>query len=131
MAEMSEKPSEESEMSELVWASSTLRKHVAPPGSAAGKMERIRNAATALRWKFSRTKHVWYADPTVSLKPREIRKIEEVSGVLYGRQEVDAIDQLISRADALLEGPHADFYSAFVAALRAVARAPHRPGTEG
>lgn len=128
---MSEKRLEKSEMHELVWASNVLRTHVAPPGSAAGKVERIRNAAHALKWKFSRAKDVWYADERVSLKPREIRKIEEVSGVRYGRQEVEEIDRLISRADALLEGADADFYRPFVTAFRAFARALDRTGTEG
>ena len=127
---MSENTVEKSEMSELVWASQTLRNVVAPPGSAAGKLERIRLAATMLRWKFSRVKGVWYADERVSLKPREIRKIEEVSGVKYGRKEVDEIGRLISRADALLEGADPDFHSPFVAALRALVSAVDRPGIE-
>ena len=128
---MSEKQSEKSEMqSELVWASQTLRDVIAPAGSADSKGERIRAAAMALRWKFSRAKDVWYADERVSLKPREIRKIEEVSGVIYGRKEVNEIDRLISRADALLEGSDPDFHSPFVAALRALVSAVDRSGTE-
>lgn len=128
---MSEKASEKSEMSgELVWASSTLQNCVAPPGAAAGKMERISLAARKLRWAFSRTKDVWYGDERVSLKPREIRKIEEVSGVKFGRNEVAEIDHIIARADALLEGADADFYRPHVAALRAFFRAVARPGTE-
>lgn len=126
---MSEITSEKSEMSELVWASQMMRERIAPAGSAESKGERIRAAARALRWKFSRAKHVWYADDRVSLKPVEMRKIEEITGVRYGQQEVAELDQLISRADALLEGADADFYRPFVDAFRQALRAVARPGT--
>lgn len=125
---MSEKQSEKSEMqSELVWASQTLKSVVAPPGAASSKLERIRLAARMLRWKFSRAKDVWYADERVSLKPREIRKIEEITGVTYGRKEIDELDQFISRADALLEGQDEDFYRPFVDAFRQALRTVARP----
>lgn len=125
---MSENTSEKSEMqSELVWASQTLKCVVAPPGAAASKLERIRLAATMLRWKFSRAKDVWYADERVSLKPREIRKIEEITGVTFGRKEIDELDQFISRADALLEGQDEDFYRPFVDAFRQALRTVARP----
>jgi hypothetical protein len=126
---MSEKQSENSEMSELVWASRTMRELIAPAGSADSKGERIRAAALALKWKFSRAKDVWYADARVSLKPREIRKIEEVSGVTYGRKEVDELDRIISRADALLEGQDEDFYRPFVDAFHQALRAVAGPRT--
>ena len=128
---MSEKSSEKSQMSELVWASTMLRERVAPAGSAESKGERIALAARRLRWKPSRAKDVWYRDERVSLKPREMRKIEEVTGVAYGRKEVEQIDQLISRADALLEGQDADFYRPFVDAIRQALRAVAGPGTGG
>lgn len=72
---MSEKQSGNSEMSELVFASHMMQTRIAPPGSAGSKGERLRNAALALRWKYSRARHVWYADASVSLKPRELRQI--------------------------------------------------------
>lgn len=124
---MSEKQSEKSEMSELVWASQMMRQRIAPPGSGASKGERLRAAATVLRWKFSRAKDVWYADERVSLKPKEIRKIEEITGVTYGRKEIDELDQFISRADALLEGQDEDFYRPFVDAFRQALRTVARP----
>jgi hypothetical protein len=128
---MSENTSEKSEMSELVWASQMMRERIAPPGTGASKGERLRAAARLLRWKFSRAKDVWYADDRVSLKPQELRKIEEITGVKYGRKEVDKLDQLISRADALLESPNEDFYRPFIDAFRQALRAVARTGTEG
>lgn len=115
-------------MSELVFASRMMREVIAPPGSAGSKGERIRAAAQKLRWKFSRARDVWYADERVSLKPRELRKIEELSGVRYGQEEANEIDQLISRADALLARKGAGMDSAVVAALRALLGALDRPG---
>ena len=125
MSSKLEKSSENSEMyeSELAFSSRVMRDYIAPAGSADSKGERLLNAANRLRWKYSRAKSVWYADDRVSLKPREMRKIEEVSGVKYGRQEVDELDQIISRADALLEGNDPDFYRPFRDALRQALRA--------
>lgn len=129
---MSKKPSENSdEMSELVFSSNAMREHIAPVGSVHHIETRIRIAATKLRWKFSRTRDVWYADDRVSIKPRELRRIEEVAGIKYGRQEVRNIEEVISKADALLDGPEADFYRPFVTAVRAMARVFDRPGTPG
>jgi hypothetical protein len=131
VSEMSEKQSEKSEMSELVFASEMMRTRIAPPGSAASKGERVRAAARALRWKFSRARDVWYADERVSIHPSELRKIEELAGVRYGQQEVDEIGALIARADALLVGEGPDFRSTFVDALRAMVGALARSGTGG
>lgn len=128
-APMSENPPEKSEMSELSFASEMMRERIAPAGTAQFVETRIRAAARALHWKFSRAKDVWYTDPRVSLKPRELRKIEEVAGVQYGRAEVREIDLLIGRADALLLGQDPDFHSPFVAALRALLGAVDRTGT--
>lgn len=113
-------------MSEISFASEMMQKRIAPVGSAQFVETRIRAAAHALQWKFSRAKDVWYADDRVSIKPRELREIEEASGVRYGRQEVSKIDQLLSRADALLEGGDPDFYRPFAAAVRALLSAAHR-----
>lgn len=117
-------------MTELAFASNALRTRIAPPGRAPSVGERIRAAALALRWSFSRTKDVWYADPRVSLKPRELRDVEEVSGVRYGREELRSVEDLIANADTLLVGHEADFYRPFVAAFRAMAGAFDRARTE-
>jgi hypothetical protein len=130
-SEMSEKPSEKSEMSELAFASQMMRDRIAPPGSAASKGERVRAAARALSWKFSRARDVWYADERVSIRPSELRKIEELAGVSYGQKELRELGELIARADALLEGQDADFYRPWVDAFRAFVGALHRPGTGG
>jgi hypothetical protein len=116
---MSKKEPEKSQMSELVFASRMMRERIAPPGSAPTVGARVAAAARHLKWKYSRAFSVWYADERVSLKPRELRQIEEFSGVKFGQQEVNEIDNLISRAGALLESQDQDFHSAFVAAIRA------------
>ncbi len=118
-------------MSEVAFASQAMRTRIAPVGSAQFVQTRIRIAATALRWKFSRAKDVWYADPRVSLKPRELRQIEDISGITYGRQEVAGVESLISRADALLMGADPDFVRPFVAALRALVGARNGARTPG
>jgi hypothetical protein len=128
---MSERASENSEMTELAFASEAMRSKIAPVGSAQYVETRIRKAARLLNWRFSRARDVWYADPRVSLKARELRDIETVAGVEYGRAELRSNDELISQADALLLGTDPDFAGAFVTALRAFVGALHRTGTKG
>lgn len=127
---MREKTSDFSETEEQ-FAQRMLREVIAPIGSAASKGERLRAAAQALRWKFSRARDVWYGDERVSLKPSELRTIEEVSGVTYGRTEVDELDQIIARADALLQGAAPDFRSALAGAIREALRSVVGAGIEG
>lgn len=116
---MSEKESEFSEMSEVMWVSERLQNDVAPRRSVKA---RIREAATKLQWKYSRTKDAWYADERISLKPREIRRVEQLTGKHYApREELRDIDQLIVNAEALMEGTDPDFSRAFVTAIRALA----------
>ena len=122
--------SEKPEVSELAFASHAMRERIAPPAYGSVK-ERINRAAAALRWSASRTRDVWYADPRVSIKPRELRKVEEIAGVDYGRKELAEVDALISRADALLMGTDPDFHRPFIAALRALFGAVDRTGTGG
>lgn len=111
-------------MSDLTWASDTLRNHVAPVGSAQQVKARIRSAARALGWEYERAKSIWYADERVAVRPRELRDIERYTGLQYGRQELTEIDNLIARADAFVVGNQdTDFYSAFAAGLRALASA--------
>lgn len=128
---MSKKLLEKSEMSELVWSSQMMRERIAPPGCAPSKGERIREAARLLRWKYSRAFSVWYADERVSLKPRELRQIEELTGVRYGKQEVAETDALIERATALLQRPNPRVHRSFFAALRTFVGSLDRTGTEG
>jgi hypothetical protein len=119
-------------MSDLTWASDTLRNHVAPVGSAQQVKARIRSAARALGWEYERAKSIWYADERVAVRPRELRDIERYTGLQYGRQELTELDTLIGRADALLVGNQdADFYSAFANGLRALASALDRSRAAG
>lgn len=99
-----------------------LRDHVAPKSLGAVKV-RLPHAQRLLKprgWTANRVRELWYLDPRASEpKWREIHDIEEITGLTYARQELRTNDELISQADALLEGVHADFYGPLVAALRA------------
>lgn len=127
---MSEKQVEKSEMSSVEFAQFALRNHVAPPTVGSVKA-RLRHASRQLGWSANRVKDAWYADPRISIGADEIRTIEETTGLRYGREELRSINELINRADALLDGPEADFFRPFVDAVRAMARLAHRTGTEG
>lgn len=124
---MSEKPSENSEMSEIEWASDQLRGLIAPPTLSSHVGQRIRAAARLLKWKPSRTKDIWYADERVSMKPREMRQIEEMTGVRYGPNELTETDRLIARADAILANRRPGNGGQVLAALRALVGVDHRP----
>lgn len=129
---MSEKSSEQTEMDELAFASQAMRTRIAPVGSAQLVETRIRMAAQRLRWKFSRARDVWYADPRVSLKARELRDIETTAGVEYGRAELRSVDALIARAETLAATETDEgVYSAFASAFRAFVGALDRTGTRG
>jgi hypothetical protein len=125
-SKMSENRLEKSEMSSVEFASTALKRHIAPKGSAESVKERIRLAARRLGWSFSRTKDVWYADPRVSIDADELRVIEERAGITYGRAESREIDELIRKADLLLAGPEADFFRPLVDAFRQMVGAHHR-----
>ena len=127
---MSEKQVEKSEMSSVEFAQYALRNHVAPPSLGSVKV-RLRQAARRLGWTANRVKDAWYADPRISIGADEIKKLEEITGLRYGREELRSINELINRADALLDGPEADFFRPFVDAVRAMARLANRAGTEG
>lgn len=128
-SEKREKSSDNSE-TELEFASRILREVIAPAGAAASKGERIRNAARILKWNYSRVRDIWYGDERVSLKPRELRQIEEISGVRYGRNEIDELDEIISKADALLQSAGTDFRSALAGAIREALLSLVGPGAD-
>lgn len=130
---MSQNPLELSEMSAVEFAQYGLKERVAPRsvGSVKARLRTTRRVMARRGWTDNRVKDVWYADPRISLTADEIRDIEEITGLRYGKQEVRELSHLISRADALLDGPEADFYRPFVDAFRAMARAFDRTGTEG
>jgi hypothetical protein len=126
---MSEKPLEKSEMSSVEFVQYALRDHVAPPSIGSVKARWL-HAARSLKWSVSRVKDAWYADPRISISADEIRKIEEKTGLRYGREELRSIEELIGRADAILAHTDEDFHRPFLAALRAVARLADRSRTE-
>jgi hypothetical protein len=95
-----------------------MRDHIAPPQLGSVKA-RIRHAAYKLGWTHTRTKDAWYADPRISISGEELTRVETISGLEYARKELRSVEDLISRADALLDGPHADFHRPFVTAFRA------------
>lgn len=115
-------------MSELAFVQNQLHSRIAPPSLSSHIGERIRAASTALQWPHSRTKDLWYGDERVSVKPRELRKIELITGVQYGRQDLAELNQFIARADALLESGDTDFNRAFIDGLRAFFGALDRAG---
>ena len=122
---MPKSASENSEMSSVEFVQSALRERVAPPSFGSTKA-RIRHAARSLGWSANRTKDAWYADPRISINADELRQIERNTGLRYGQEELRTNDDLIAKASALLVGHEADFYSAFFAALRSLARPDHR-----
>lgn len=119
---MPEKASEKSNMSSVEFTQSALRNHIAPP-SVGSVRARLRHATRCLGWEPNRVRDCWYADPRISIRADEIRKIEEITGLRYARKELSEIEEYIARADALLVGPEADFYRPFVDAFRAFHRA--------
>ena len=130
---MSEKKSELSRMSSVEFAQYALREAVAPPSFGSLKA-RLRHATSVMRrrnWSANRVKDCWYADPRIRPDADEIRDLEDITGLRYGKQELSEIDALISQAGALLNSQDPDFHGAFVAAIRAFAGSLHRTGTRG
>lgn len=130
---MSEKKSEKPKMSSVEFAQYALREGIAPPTLGSLKA-RLRHATHVMRrknWSANRVKDCWYADPRIRPDADEIRDLEQLTGLKYGKQELTEIDALISRAGALLNSQDADFHSAFIAAVRAFTGSLHRPGTKG
>ena len=116
---MSEKLSENSEMSAVEFSQYALRERIAPRSLGSVKA-RLRHAVRVMgrrQWSANRVRDCWYADQRISPNADEIRDLEE-------------IDRLIARADALLDGSDADFRRPFVDALRALFGASNRTGTE-
>jgi hypothetical protein len=126
--------SEFSKMSTAEFAQAAMQRGIAPRDMGSVK-ERLAHAQRLLArrgWTPNRVRDVWYADARCSApKWEEINDLEELSGLKYARQELRTNDQIIANADALLMGSDPNFYSAFVAALRAFHRASRGPGTEG
>ena len=135
---MTEKASENTEMSSTAFAQMALRDRVAPPSLGSVKrritvaMRELNKVADRDRqWKASRVKDAWYADERISLNADEMRDVERVSGLVYAQQEMRTNDQIIAQIDAFMVGHDADFYGAFRTAVRSFFGLPDRSGTAG
>jgi hypothetical protein len=114
---MPDKASEKRKMSVAVFCQSALRDEIAPPSLGSVK-KRIGKAAARLGWSFTRTRDVWYADPKISIRGDELRRVEDVSGIIYqARQEIRKNDDAIARAEALLGSQDPHLLGEIVAAL--------------
>lgn len=125
---MSENQLEKYEMCSVEFCQSALRDSIAPPSLGSVKA-RITKAARRLRWSVNRTKSVWYADPRISISADEMRQVEEATGIEYGRHELRTNEDLIAKAEALLQGADPDFYRSFLVAMVAFAGLGNRAGT--
>ena len=113
-------------MCAVEFAQFALHERIAPLSIGSVKVRRA-HAARELKWRQSRVDTAWYADPRMSPTPDEIVELEAASGLTYARRELHDLSTLLATADALLARPDADFYRPFVDAIRAMARAFHRP----
>lgn len=127
---MSEKASEKSEMSTVEFCSRALKDEIAPR-TIGSVQARIRSAARDLGWSYSRTKSVWYADERVSIKPKELFRVEAISGLTYAREEMRKHDNAIERATALLGSEDTNILGEIVAAIVARLGLSHRTGNQG
>ncbi len=114
---MSEKVSEKSEMSTTAFCQKALRQEIAPPNFG-NVSARIRKASRDLGWSYTRTKDAWYADPRISISPKELFRVEAVSGLVYAREELRTNDIAIEKATALLGGEDTRLVRTLVAAFR-------------
>lgn len=114
---MSEKVSEKSEMSTTAFCQQALRQKIAPP-EFGNVSTRIRKASRDLGWAYTRTKDAWYADERISISPKELFRVEAVSGLTYAREELRKNDLAIDRANALLGGEDTRLIRTLVAAVR-------------
>lgn len=130
---MSEKLSEKSKMSSVEFAQFALQERIAPKsvGSIKERLCHARRVLGRRGWSDNRVRDAWYADPRISPNADEIRDLEEITGLRYGRKELKELDKYIARAGALLDGPEADFYRPFIDAFRAMARAFDRTRASG
>ena len=115
-------------MSTVDFCQGALRGHIAPPAVGSAKL-RISKAARKLGWSVSRTKDVWYADPRVSIDGEELRDVEALTGLKYGRDEAKELDEAINRASALLADMPANSPRSLAHALLEAARILAGAGT--
>ena len=133
MSEYSQKSSEISKMSAVEFVQFGLQQRIAPPsiGSVKARVRHASNVLALRRWSRNRVKDAWYADPRISINADEIRDIEALTGLQYGRAEVRDLDELIRKADALLDGQDTEFVRPFVDAMRSFFRSVAGTGASG
>ncbi len=75
---------------------------------------------------------VWYGDERVSIKPSELRTVEETAGVRFEQKHeaLEDVDDLIERAEALLGSKNPRVRRALFAAMRTFARNLVGPRTQ-
>jgi hypothetical protein len=130
-SEVPKKSSEFTNMSAAEFAQFAMTENIAPRwmGSVKTRLTHAQRELGKRDWTPNRVRDLWYRDPRASApKWEEINDLEQITGLEYARQELRSNDQLISTADALLEGVNADFYGPLLAALRAFAGAVDRSG---
>jgi hypothetical protein len=120
---------EKSGMSTVEFCQNAFRERIAPPSLGSVKA-RLLHATRKTGWSYYRVRDVWYGDRRISISAEELFHVEAISGLEYARREVRTNDDIIARAEALLDGQDPDFNSAFVAALRAFAGAFNRSRAE-
>lgn len=115
------------------FAQTALQYHIAPPALGPIIKVRLPHACHVMRkrgWTKNRVRDLWYADRRASApRWKEIRDLEELTGLRCGREELREIDNLIANADRLLMGSDPDFHRPFITALRAFFGASPRTRT--
>jgi hypothetical protein len=134
VSEVPKKSSEFSNMTTAEFAQFAMQERVAPRtlGPVKVRLPFAQSVLGRRGWTANRVRDLWYLDPRASAPSwEEITDLEQLTGLQYARQELRTNDQLISQADALLEGVHEDFHRPFVAAFRAFFGALDRSRTQG
>lgn len=116
---MSEFLSENSELSDVAYASELLRTRVAPPAFGSVK-SRISGAARRLKWTASRVKDIWYQDARL-IKSHEMERLKAVARIANEEREKDETRVAALRLSFRLEMLDADFHGPEIARLRDLA----------
>lgn len=111
------------DMSDVTWASKVLREH-APEGKWQVKVSAL---ARRLKWGFSRTKDVYFADGKIVLRSHEHRAVRRLAGLEDARDELTENERLIARARSILDSNGTGGDRASAAALRAFLGSFDRP----
>lgn len=114
---------EMSNESVLNFSSNAMQEKIAPISYSSHIGERILLAARRLKWNPSRAKSVWYQQESTVINGAELKQVERVSGLIYAKEELRQIDQIIADLERLGNTTDQDFYISFASALRSAATA--------